>query len=358
MAEEEESSSKTEEPTSRRLEDARQRGEVAKSVDFAHWASLAGAAGALAIAGGWMTRDLANRLLPFIARPDAFDLENGGAAGVLRIAILAGAPAMALVLGAAVVSGAAGNLIQHGFLWSPDRLKPDLQKISPLAGFKRLFGIDGLVQFLRAVLKIVLVVAVAWWALQPQVRKLEALAAIDPAAILPLSAGVLRTLTLAVVVLLGLGAGIDWLWQRQRFMQKMRMSREELKEDLRQSEGDPAIKARIRQLRNARARRRMIQQVPKATVVVTNPTHFAVALRYEAGDTAAPVCVAKGVDRVALKIREVAEEAGVPVVEDPPLARALFAAVDVDETIPLQHYEAVAKIIGFVLNAAKRRRWG
>ena len=358
MAEDDDASSRTEEPTSRRLEEARERGEVAKSVDFAHWASFAGAAGAIAITGGWMTRDLANRLVPFISEPQAFDLENGGAVGVLRIAVMAAAPAVAVILGAAAVSGAAGNLIQHGFLWSPERLKPDFQKVSPLAGLKRLFGIDGLVQFLRAVLKIALTAAVAWWAVQPHIAELQALAGLAPAAILPLSAGVLRTLTFAVVVLLGLAAGIDWLWQRQRFMQRMRMSREELKEDIRQSEGDPQIKARIRQLRTERARRRMIQAVPSATVVVTNPTHFAVALKYEQGQTAAPICVAKGMDRIALKIREVAEAADVPVIEDPPLARALYAAVEVDQTIPLQHYEAVAKVIGFVLNQARRRRWG
>jgi flagellar biosynthesis protein FlhB len=133
------------------------------------------------------------------------------------------------------------------------------------------------------------------------------------------------------------------------------MTKEEVKDDFRQSEGDPHVKARQRQIRMERARRRMIQQVPKATVVVMNPTHFAVALRYEQGETPAPQCVAKGVDAVALRIREIAEEAGVPVIEDAPLARALYANVDVDQIIPHQHYEAVAKIIGFIL-AGKRPR--
>ena len=133
------------------------------------------------------------------------------------------------------------------------------------------------------------------------------------------------------------------------------MSREELKEEIRQSEGDPHVKAKLRQIRNERARKRMIQQVPKATLVIVNPTHFAVALRYVQGETDAPVCLAKGVDAVALKIREVAEEAKVPVIEDPPLARALYAAVEIDEAIPTGHYQAVAKIIGFVLGQARRR---
>jgi flagellar biosynthesis protein FlhB len=144
------------------------------------------------------------------------------------------------------------------------------------------------------------------------------------------------------------------MWQRYRFSVRMRMSREEVKEDYKNQEGDPHIKAKLRQMRMEKARRRMMQNVPKATVVVMNPTHYAVALRYEAGDTAAPQCVAKGLDDLALKIRAVAEEAGVPIIEDPPLARSLYASVEVDDIIPPNHYEAVAKIIGFVMNGARR----
>ncbi len=164
-----------------------------------------------------------------------------------------------------------------------------------------------------------------------------------------------KSLMLAVIALLALGGVLDFLWQRQRFLTKMKMTKEEVKEEFKQSEGDPHVKARQRQLRLEKAKRRMIQQVPKATVVVVNPTHYAVALRYEQGQTPAPECVAKGVDAVALKIREVAEAAGVPVIEDPPLARALYGAVEVDQIIPQHHYEAVAKIIGFIL-AGRRRR--
>ncbi len=355
MAEENDQSSRTEEPTPRRLEEARRRGEVAKSTDLTSWATLAGTAGVLTVLGGWMAQSLASGLLPFLEHPDVFELEGGGAVSVLRMAVLAAAPALAVVLGAAALAGIAGNVIQHGLLWSPDKLKPDLSKLSPLSGFKRLFGMDGLVQFIKSVLKVLITAAVAWWALRPHSGQLQNLAALEPAAILPFCGSILRALVMAVLAILGVGALVDWIWQRQRFMQKMRMTREELKEDVRQSEGDPHMKARVRQLRNERARRRMIQQVPKATVVVTNPTHYAVALRYEEGETAAPVCVAKGLDRIALKIREIAEEAGVAVVEDPPLARALYAAVELDQTIPAKHYEAVAKIIGFVLSAARRR---
>jgi flagellar biosynthetic protein FlhB len=157
-----------------------------------------------------------------------------------------------------------------------------------------------------------------------------------------------------VIALLLAVAGADWLWQRQRFMARMRMTKEEVKEDFKQSEGDPHVKAKQRQKRVEVARRRMMQAVPTATVVIMNPTHYAVALKYEQGEDAAPVCVAKGLDSLALKIRAIAEEAKVPVIEDPPLARALYAAVEVDEMIPPAHYEAVAKIIGFILGVGRR----
>ena len=355
MAEDNDQSNKTEEPSSRRLEDARRKGEVAKSADLASWASLAGVAGAIAIAGGWACQDLAGRLMPFLEAPDAINLEGGGAVDVFRKAIAAGAPVLIMVLGAGMVAGVAGNVIQQGFLFAPERLKPELSKLSPIEGFKRLFGIDGLAQFVRSVLKIVVVGWVAWASLRPHAADFEGLSGMEPVSILPFAAQMLRSLAISVMTFLGAGAVIDWIWQRQRFMQRMRMSREELKEEIRQSEGDPHVKAKQRQLRNERARRRMIQNVPKATVVIANPTHYAVALRYVQGETDAPICLAKGVDAVALKIREVAEEAKVPVIEDPPLARALYAAVEIDGTIPVGHYQAVAKIIGFVLAQARRR---
>ncbi|MGH6956235.1 MAG: flagellar biosynthesis protein FlhB [Caulobacteraceae bacterium] len=351
MAENEDSASKTEEATPRRLEEARKEGEVPSSSDLAQACALAGAFAAVALGGGALAKGLANGLLPFIAHPDTIPLRGA----VAWQAMGAAAPVLAAVFGAAMLAGVAGNVVQHGFLFSTGRLKPDLDKINPISGFKRLFGLDGLMAFLRAVLKVVLVSAVAWWALAPHVKELPWLVGVGPKGFLDYSARIGRGLMMAVIALLALGGVLDFAWQRQRFMARMRMTKEELKEDFRQSEGDPRVKARQRQIRMDRARRRMIQQVPKATVVIANPTHFAVALRYEQGETPAPQCVAKGADEVALRIREVAEAAGVPVVEDPPLARALYGAVEIDQIIPHQHYEAVAKIIGFIL-AGRRRR--
>jgi flagellar biosynthetic protein FlhB len=357
VAEEHDPSSKTEEASPRKLEEARRRGDVAKSQDVGAWLSLLAACGVLMTAGGAMSQNLAQALVPFLAAPHQMlgALEGGGGAGIARRALLAAAPLFIAVMAAAGLAGAFGNFVQTGFLWSPEKLKPDFAKLSPMSGFKRIFGVDGLVQFLKTFLKLLITGFVVWRVLEPHKDELARMAAMEPVAVLEFSRTLLVALFSAVLAFLGVGAMLDWLWQRQRFMARMRMSREELKEDFKQTEGDPHVKARVKQIRVQRAKKRMMANVPKATVVITNPTHFAVALRYVAGETAAPVCMAKGVDSLALKIREVAGAHDIPIVEDPPLARALYATVDVDESIPREHFEAVAKVIGFVM-APKRGR--
>ena len=224
-----------------------------------------------------------------------------------------------------------------------------------MAGLKRMFGVDALVQFLKSVVKLLAIAAIVWLVFKPHAKELQTLAALDPAAMLPFTKELVVALFMAVLAFLGLMAGVDYVWQRFRFMQRMKMSREELKEDYKQSEGDPHVKAKLKQIRTERSRRRMMQNVPKATLVVTNPTHYAVALRYVSGETAAPICVAKGMDAVALKIRAIAGEHDVPIIEDPPLARALYAQVDVDDAIPRHHFEAVARIIGFIMGGRAQR---
>lgn len=347
--------SKTEEPTAKRLEQARSQGDVAKTMDLPHWATLAAVACVVFMLGGWLSQNLMASLEPFIAHPDAFVLENNGAVEVARMAMMAALPIFAIVMAAAGVAGIFANVVQTGFLWAPDKIKPDLSKLSPFKGFGRLFSVDSMANFGKSLLKAVVIGVICWQILKPHAAELSQLAAFEPAHMLPFLMDVLRALFLSVLGALGVGAIGDWLWQRQRFLHRLRMSREEIKEEHRQSDGDPLVKQKLKAIRLDRAKKRMMSKVPKATVVVMNPTHFAVALRY-GDDTPAPLCVAKGMDSLALKIRAVAEEAGVPVVEDPPLARALYAAVEIDQTIPRQHYEAVAKVIGFVLSAARKRR--
>ena len=355
MAEDQDRSQKTEAPSQRRLDDARRKGDVAKSADVPQVMALFGATLALLTLGGPLARGMSDSLRPFLERPDTFDLTGAGGVDVMRVALRAALPA-GLVMGAAVTAGVVGNVLQTGLIWATDKLAPDASRVSPFKGFERLFGIDGLVQFAKTLLKVMAVGIAAWAILNPRAAALAQLAQLDPAAMLPVAMEWMRALLIAVLVVMGTTAGADWLWQRYRFMVRMRMTREEVKEDHKDSEGDPHIKAKLKQKRAAMSRRRMMQAVPKATLVVMNPTHYAVALRYVQGETAAPVCVAKGLDATALRIRAIAEGANVPVVEDPPLARALYATMDVDETIPREHYQAVAKIIGFILGQAERRR--
>jgi flagellar biosynthetic protein FlhB len=354
MAEENEGASKTEEPTPRKLQQAREKGDVVKTPDLPAVASLAAAASVLILCGGWMSRNLVNALTPFLAHAASMHLEGTAGIDVARQAMMASAPILLAVMLAATAAGVAGNVLQTGLMLTPDKLKPDFSKVSPMAGLKRMFGLDSLMNFLKSLLKVAAVGFIGWWVIHPLVPRMTELSATEVGALAPFMVEVLKRLIFAVLSFMLAIAGADWLWQRQRFMARMRMTKEEMKEDYKQSEGDPHIKARQKMLRIERSRRRMMQAVPGATVVVMNPTHYAVALKYEAGETAAPMCVAKGLDSLALKIRAIAEEAGVTVIEDAPLARALYATVDIDEAIPPAHFEAVAKIIGFIMSSGRR----
>ena len=358
MAEGADPESKTEEATPRKLEDARKKGDVAKSPDVAAALSLAGAAAVVLMSGGWFATSMAEQLLPFIAAPHTMlgGLDAGAGVEIGAIALWAVTPFLAVVMLATILGGVGGNVAQSGLIFSAEKLKPDWSKVSPMKGFERIFGPDGLMQFVKTFIKLLAVGFICWLVLRSHLRELENMAAMPPALILPLARDLAVALMLSTLIFLGFAAGGDFLWQKHRFAERMKMTHEELKEDYKQSEGDPHVKAKLKQIRAQRSRQRMMQNVPKATVIVTNPTHYSIALRYEPGEgDPAPICVAKGVDALALRIREVAREHNVPIVENIPLARALYAAVDVDETIPREHFEAAARVIGFVMQKRKKR---
>jgi flagellar biosynthetic protein FlhB len=217
-----------------------------------------------------------------------------------------------------------------------------------------MFSSQSIAEFLKGLVKLVIVGSVVLFVLLPEFGKLQQLPAFEPINLvrhLGSLAGRLMGATLAVMTAL---AALDMLYQRFRHMQGLRMSRQELKDEMRQSDGDPVVKGRLRQLRMERARKRMMAKIPEATVVVTNPTHFAVALKYVREEMEAPVVIAKGMDFVALKIRELAKDNDVPIVENPPLARMLYAACEVDRAIKPEHYKAVAEIIGYVMRLKPR----
>jgi flagellar biosynthetic protein FlhB len=356
VAGEQDDTEKTEDPSQKRLDEAVKRGDVVKSQEVNAWFVLAAAALVLLSFSGSMSLQLSATFRGIFANAYRIPADGGGLlllfrqVGVETIAAVA-LPFLLLTLAAIV-----GNAIQHRLIWSAEALTPKFSKISPLAGAKRMFSKLALVNFLKGLIKLAVIGSVLTALLWPARKRLESLISADPVAIIPF----VRTLSLqlfgAVVAILAIIAAADYLFQYQQWFERQKMSMREIKEEYKESEGDPKIKAKIRQLRQARMRKRMMAAVPSATVVITNPTHFAVALKWERGMNA-PICVAKGMDAIALKIREVAEANEVPVVENPPLARTLHATVEIDAEVPAEHYKAVAEVISYVmrLNGAARR---
>lgn len=347
---------KTEDASGRKLQQARDEGNVAKSADIPQVLSLIGAVAVVALQGPAICQTLAFDLLPFLAHPEQLlnSLEGDGGVTIFRDLLLKILPPIIMVMGAALALGVAGNVLQTGLMFTPKKLAPDFTKLNPLKGLERLFAVDGMIQFAKTLLKLLATGAIVWAVLKDKVAGIVNLTGASPVLILPYARELLIAVAMAVCLFLFVGAGADYMIVRFRFLQKMKMSKQEQKEEYKQTEGDPHIKAKLRHLRLEKSRRRMMANVATATVVVTNPTHYAVALRYVAGETPAPICIAKGMDAIALKIREEAGKHDVPIVEDPPLARALYAAMDLDQEIPEQHFAAVAKLISFIL--AKKRR--
>jgi flagellar biosynthetic protein FlhB len=242
----------------------------------------------------------------------------------------------------------AGNMMQHRLVWSSEQMKPKFEKISPGAGLKRIFGKQAGANFLKGIFKLTALGAVMTAILWPERLRLEAMVRFDPTTLLGVSTSMTVHLMGAVVAMLAAVAIADYFFQYRQWYERQKMSLQEIKEEYKQSEGDPHIKGKIRQLRQQRSRKRMMAAVPNASVIITNPTHYSVALSYERG-MSAPVCVAKGVDNIAFKIREIARAHDIPIVENVPLARSLYATVEIDDEIPVEHYQAVAEIISYVM---------
>jgi flagellar biosynthetic protein FlhB len=295
-----------------------------------------------------MSQGLATTMRGLIANSYAIRVDGRGFLLIVQKIGAEVLAAVAIPLLLLALAAIVGNIIQHRLVWSSEPLKPKLSKISPAAGFKRMFSKQALANFIKGVLKIVLLGAVMTALLWPQRSRLDTLVTLDPAAILPITHSLSLQLLGAVVAILAFIAAADFLFQYRQWHERQKMSMRELKDEFKQTEGDPQVKAKIRYIRETRMRKRMMAAVPEASVVITNPTHFAVALKYERGMNA-PVCVAKGADLIALKIREVAQHHAIPIVENPPLARALHGTVEIDQEIPPEHYQAVAEVIGYVM---------
>lgn len=339
---------RTEEPTPKRLSDAREKGQVATSREVTNLFALAGATLLVSFLIPDLTADLKRVLIVFFEQPHLITLEGGGIVRLLARLTMQVALLLALPFLFLCAMAIAANYLQNGLLFSAEPLKPDLGKLSPLKGAKRIFSTHALVEFGKSLAKFVIVGVMVLWIVWPQLRGIEAMVTLPTAALAQKIHEIVLALVSAVTAVMAVVAGADWAFQRYKHRKSLRMTRQEVKDEHKSSEGDPEVKARLRQLRRERSRRRMMAAVPEADVVVTNPTHFAVALRYDPQSMAAPRVVAKGVDAMARRIREIATEHDVPLVENPPLARALYASVEVDAEVPEAHYRAVAEVISYI----------
>ncbi len=348
MAEEgaKDSEDRTHDPSARRIERAREDGKVALSREAVMLVTLLAGLGGLMIGLPPMARDLAAALRGVLGA--AHILEPGGAVAALVAPVAFAVLPVALLT---AVGAILGTVLQTRGLVSAKALAPKLSKINPITGLGRLLGAEAAIELVRTTVKLGVVGLALWWALGDP-SSWQALLHSPVASVLALSAETAFRLMCAALAAFAVVAVLDLVVVHLRHRNSLRMSREDMKEEQKEAEGDPQVKGRMKQLRLAKSRLRMMAAVPRAAVIITNPTHFAVALAYDRASSAAPRVVAKGVDAVALRIREVGHANGVPIVPNPPLARALHK-MELEAEISPEHYEAVAEIIAFIwrLNA-------
>lgn len=354
MSEDADDAQKTEDPTGKRLEEARDRGQVATSREVNSWLMLLGALIVLIAFAPGMTRDIRTLSLKFVETPHLFAMDRESLFDLLGDTIMATAGVLLvpflLLLGFALASG----LIQNGFHIASKALEMKPEKLSPIAGAKRLASLRQFAELAKGLVKIGIVAAVATVPLLSMVDHLEVMPTLDVQTLLEELYYLVVRMVTGVLAVMTVVALADYMFQRFQHNKQLRMTKQEVRDEYKQTEGDPVVKQKLRQIRIERARTRMMQAVPTADVVVTNPTHFAVALKYDPDAMEAPKCVAKGQDYIALRIRTVAEENDVTIVENPPLARALYGTAELDKEIPAEHYEAVAKVISYVWGLKRR----
>jgi flagellar biosynthesis protein FlhB len=349
MAEASDQESKTEQPTEKKIRDALEQGKIPVSREASIFASMAALMVILSFLIGQGVQQLVPTLKGFLDDPDGIRLST--AADAQNLLSVVGLQSMRFILPLVVVLiafGLAASLLQNAPRLVMDRIQPDFSRISPVKGWSRIFGAQGLVEFAKAVFKLVSVSLVVGFMLRAsEARAFEAMYT-DPAALPEMILTIAMRIVAAICITTILLVALDLAWSRFHWRRELRMTRQELKDEHKQAEGDPLVKARLRSLARDRSRRRMIASASKASLVIANPTHFAVALRYERDENPAPLVLAKGADAIALKIRAVAEQNNIPVIENKALARALYDAVQVDQVIPGEFFRPVAEIIYFL----------
>ncbi|MCT8267841.1 MULTISPECIES: flagellar biosynthesis protein FlhB [Afifella] len=349
MSEKPDKDSQTEEPTEKKISDAVEKGNTPHSREAAIFTSILAILIIMTLLIQGAARDLSAILMHFIDNPGGFSLSNGTEATLFlwRVAWDCGRLILPAIFVLALF-GIAASLFQNVPSLVLERIRPQWSRISPAAGWKKIFGKQGAVEFLKALFKVTAVGITCLLVINADQNALMSAMYSDPTLvpqlILSISVRLVSTICVATIVLVG----ADIVWSRVRWRNDLRMTRQELKEEFKQAEGDPIVKGRLRAIARERAKRRMMAEVPRATLIIANPTHFAIAIRYERAEGGAPLVIAKGADLVALKIREIATEHNVPIIEDKPLARAMYDAVEVDQFIPSEFYVAVAKLLHYI----------
>jgi flagellar biosynthetic protein FlhB len=347
---------RTEAPTAKRRQKAREQGQVARSQELVGSALLLALLCCLpgllvsmrAQASDYWVQTITAAGQRTIGSADLTSLAEGCLVQVGRMA----GPVLGLVATGALVS----NVLQVGLIFTPGLLQPKLSRLNTLAGFQRLMSARAGVELAKGAARVALVGFSGWQYFAAHREALLGLAATDPGFTMAKVGELAYGLSLRMVATLAVLAALDYAYQKWQLERSLRMTKQEIKDEMRESEGNPETRARIRQRQRESARRRMMAAVPKASVVITNPIHFAVALQYEIGQRGAPTVVAKGMDLIALRIREVAAEHHVPLVENPPLARSLYRGVEIGEEIPPELYRAVAEVLALIWRAADQVR--
>ncbi len=339
---------KTEEPTPKRLREARSEGQVPLSREVNHFLLLTVATIVIAAISIPTARGITQRIKSIMEKAGQFAISEKEIGELLEQLVRELGVVLLLPALAIFVIAIAASVLQVGPLFSPKRLQPKLNKISPLSGFKRLFSLESIVEFTKGVIKLVLVGAVGGIFLIAQLPNIEDYMMTSVSILLPQTRSLLLGMMVSILAVLLVIAITDVFFQRARHRKRLRMTRQEVLDEFKQIEGDPQIKARIRRIRSERARMRISQVVPSADVVITNPTHYAVALSYDDEQMEAPKVLAKGVDYLAEEIMRLARETNVPLVANPPLARTIYAACEVGEEVLPEHYQAVAEVISYV----------
>lgn len=349
MSDETDKSQKTEEPTPRRLEKAREDGQIAQSKELSHWFVLSAITIILVFIAPDMLKKISHSLKFYLEFSSELPFSSADLTEMISRTLTDIGMALFLPVLLIIVAGLAAGMAQTKLNISTKNIQPKLDKLSPLKGLKKLFGVKALVEFTKNLVKFAIIAFIAFLIMVPVMDEFHLIPELTTIEMLMTIADHTKRLFLAVISVIAVIAVIDYGYQRYTHLRDLRMTKQEVKEEFKDSEGDPHIKQKLRAIRQERAQQRVQQAVPEATVVITNPTHYAIALKYDMEVMEQPEVVAKGMDHLALRIRKIAGEHDIPIIEDPPLARALCGALEVGDQVPVKFYEAVAQVIRYVL---------